>query len=180
MRRLHLALLLSLALPGCAAPSEEVLPIAASIRGASRIAAIETIIRPTAKAAVASLDEQLAAAAKPGSAPFVAMLEAKVRAAAADMGLTGGRPLKLILEIDAVAAPDSVTALLGDRDRLAGTVFVRDPNSGEALGQLYVDVVNTNPGLIGLVTRGSDVRTALAEEFALHVARALSGGRSRR
>ena len=164
-------------LGACATGAEELLPIPASIRGASRVDAVEVTVRGAAVAAVAATDERTKPDA-PSVTPFRQMLARTVETAAHDAGLTAGRPLKLLVEIDELAIPGAGGALLGRRDRLAGSVFVTDAASGEPLGHLYVDVVNANGGLVRLALRGGNVREALAEEFARRVADAL-GGRKR-
>lgn len=180
MRLLPLLLLATLA--GCAAQSEELLPIPASVRGASRVDAVEVKIRATAAAAVAALDQKAATSgastdAPAAGQPFRQLLADSVDKAARDRGLRSGRALKLIVEVDEIEVAETAAALFGRSDRLAGSVFVADAATGEPLGQLYVDVVNTNAGLSGLALRGGGVREALAREFAAHVARALGGRR---
>lgn len=176
------ALLLVLCAAACQSATDVVLPLSRSIVGASRIEAVEIQVRPTAAPAVGALDERARTGGGEGAAalPFAQMLDAAVRDAATRAGLSGARPLKLLLEIDEVAVPGTGAALFGAQDRLAGTVFVRDAVSGAALGQLYVDVRASNAGLLGLALRGGGVRERLAAAFADRIAGALSGGNPRR
>jgi hypothetical protein len=161
----------------CQSVTDEVLPLSRSIIGASRVEAIQIDVRPTAAPAVAALDKRATTGGSEGAAalPFGQMLEAAVREAAARAGLAGARPLRLVLEIDTVAVQGTGAALIGAEDRLAGTIFVRDARSGEALGQLYVDVRAGQAGIVGLALRGNGVRERLAANFADRIAGALSG-----
>lgn len=166
----------------CQSVTDEVLPLSRDIVGASRIEAIQVDVRPTAAPAVAALDERARTGGGDGAAalPFDRLLDTAVRDAAARAGLTGARPLKLVLEIDDLAVQGTGSALIGAQDRLAGTVFVRDLNSGAALGQLYIDIRAGQAGLVGLALRGSGVRERLAAAFAARIAGALSGRRPAR
>lgn len=182
LRSLFSAALLLLA--GCMQQSQELLPIPASIKMASVVRTVEVAVRPSAAAKVAELDEK--AAARPGSPrthsalPFAEMLPMVVGEVTRAWGLTGGRELKLLVEIDAVETAGTAATLLGgSRDRLAGSVFIRDAITDEPLGQLYVDVVNSHSGPVGLLIRGGGIREELASEFAIHIARALTGRRDR-
>lgn len=173
-----LLILVILLLPtACMSPVERVLPIPASVRGASMVAEVELVVRPTARDALAKLDARAAqrAGSQAGYAalPFEAMLANTVRDVTREWGLTSGRPLKLVIELDKLAVVDTGRAILGDRDRLAGTVFLKDAATGEPLGQLYVDVGHSNAGLLAAALRGGGVRERLAREFALHIAREL-------
>jgi hypothetical protein len=161
----------------CQSVTDEVLPLSRDIVGASRIEAIQIDVRPTAAPAVAVLDERAKTGGGKGAAalPFDRLLETAVRDAATRAGLTGARPLKLVLEIDAIAVQGTGSALVGAQDRLAGTAFIRDARSGAALGQLYIDVRAGQAGLVGLALRGSGVRERLAANFAGRIAGALSG-----
>lgn len=168
---------LLLALAGCTRSAEELLPIPAAVRGASHVSTVELIVRPSAGAAVAALDERAAARGGAGLAalPFEVMMDRMMREVAAEWRLVSGRAVKLVVEVDELAVAGTAGAFVGQRDRLAGSVFVRDAENGAALGQLYVDVDNANAGLIGVAARGGGVREKLAEEFATRVARQLSG-----
>jgi hypothetical protein len=161
----------------CASRTEEVLPLSRAIIGASRVAAVEIIIQPTARSSVVALDERAAAsgAQGPASRSFNTLIEAAVRDAALRAGLNGGRPLRLLLDIDHLQVPGTGAAMFGKDDRLAGTVFVRDAATGAMLGQLYVDVASGNAGLLGIALRGGGVRERLAAAFAERIADALSG-----
>ncbi len=173
MRFLLLALLLLLVTSACATAAEELLPIDPSIKGASRIAEIEVVVRPGASAAVTASDERLG----PDGITFAKLLERSVRNAAEQAGLTSGRPLKLVLEVDRLQMAGAGSALLGRDDRLEGSVFLRDAATGAELGQLYVDIDRNNGGMISALSRIGDVRESLARQFGADVAAALSGSR---
>lgn len=166
-----------IAVSACSSGTQEVLPLSRAIVGASRVAAVEVVLQPTAQPSVAGLDERAAAsgAQGPASQPFTALIAAAVRDAALRAGLTGGRPLRLVLDIDHLAVPGTGAALFGKDDRLAGTVYVRDAATGAMLGQLYVDVASGNAGLLGIALRGGGVRERLVSAFAERIAGALSG-----
>jgi hypothetical protein len=164
-------------LAACSSATQEVLPLSRAIVGQSRIEVVQLDVRPTAAPVVAMLDERARTGGEDGMAalPFDQLLQVALHDAATRAGLSGARPLRLVLEIDHLAVPGSGAALFGAEDRLAGTIFVRDAGSGEALGQLYVDVRAGNAGLLGLALRGDGVREKLAAAFAERVVRALSG-----
>jgi len=166
-----------LGLAACTSQTQEVLPLSRAIVGASQIAAVEIVFEPTARPLVAALDARAEASGAQGAAaqPFNAVLEAAVREAALRSGLNGGRRLALVLDIDVLQVQGTGAALFGKADRLAGTVYVRDAQTGAALGQLYVDVGGGSAGPIALAIRGSGVRERLARAFADRVAGALSG-----
>jgi hypothetical protein len=177
-----LLLILLLPLIGCMKQSEELLPVAASIKRASIVRTVELVVRPAAAAQIAALDQKAAARAEGGAAhlPFAEMMPAMVRDVTRAWGLSAGRELALKIEIDAIELAGTAATLLGgSRDRLAGSVFIRDAATDEPLGQLYVDVVNSHSGPVGLLIRGGGIREELANEFAIHIARALTGRRDR-
>lgn len=151
-----------------------VLPLAPAIVGNSRVAAIELDIRPSARAAVAALDE--AAQGREGAAgqPIAQLLPAAIARATVAAGLTGGRAVKLLVELDHLQAASAGSAIFGGEDRLAGTVFVRDAETGQPRGQLYIDVNTRTSGLLALATRGG-LRERMVEAFAERIAGALSG-----
>jgi hypothetical protein len=173
----YLLLILAACLAACSSRTDEVLPLSRTVVGASRIEAVEIVLQPAARRAVAFLDERAAKAGAQGAAaqPFGTLLETSVRDAAVRAGLTNGRSLRLVLDIDRIDVQGTGAALFGREDRLAGTVFVRDAASGEPLGQLYVDTVGTNGGLLALALRGGGVRERLLGAFSERVAGALSG-----
>lgn len=174
-----LLMLVILLLPtACMSPVERVLPIPASVRGASMVSEVDFVIRPTAKPDIQRLDQRAAerrgtAQAGYAALPFEQMLANTVRDVTREWGLTSGRPLRLVIEVDAARVVDTGRAIVGGRDRLAGTVFLKDAATGEPLGQLYVDVGHSSPGLLAAALRGGGVRERLAREFALHIAREL-------
>jgi hypothetical protein len=169
-------LFLALLLCACTSRTQEVLPLSRSIVGASQVTKIEMVVQPSARAAVTASDERVTRVKETGSEgmPLREMLPEMIMEATRKLGLTGGRELKLLLEIDDLQTASAGSALLGGEDRLAGTVFVRDAATDEPLGQLYVDVNARSSGLIGLATRGG-VRERIAEGFAARVANALAG-----
>ena len=170
------ALFLALALCACTSRTQEVLPLSRSIIGASQVTDIELVTQPSARGSIAAMDERASRSDAGGyaRAPFAQLLPDLIREATTKLGLTSGRQLKLLLEIDDFQTANAGAAMFGKQDRLAGTVFVRDAATGEALGQLYVDVNARSSGLMGLATRGG-VRERIAEAFAARVARALAG-----
>jgi hypothetical protein len=167
------ALLLLIAI-GCAPHAEELLPIPASVKGANLVSDVEITFRRQAPRAVAAIDAKAGAAAE----PFAELLERSIREATREAGLTSGRALKLLVEVDALQTADAASAFVGRDDRLEGSVYVRDAATGESLGQLYIDIDRNNGGLIGAVSRIGNVRESLARQFGSEVARAL-GGRMR-
>ncbi len=176
MRFLPSAVLLLLLTSACVNPTDELLPIPASVKGASRVADVEISFRRQAAPAVAAMDRKLEA--RPGASAgegFRALLERSIREAAAEAGLTSGRALKLLVEIDTVQTADAASALIGRDDRLEGSVYIRDAATGEGLGQLYIDIDRTNGGLISALSRIGNVRESLARQFGSEIARALSG-----
>lgn len=160
----------------CTSRTDEVLPLSRWIVGASQVKRIEIVVQPQARASVAALDERAGQKAEGGVAamPLAELLPHMITEATRKLGLTSGRELKLLLEIDELATASAGAAMFGVEDRLAGTVFVSDARTGEALGQLYVDVNARASGLMGLATRGG-VRERIAEAFATRVVNALSG-----
>jgi hypothetical protein len=172
MRFLFLLLLAFAA--GCTSRTDIVLPLSPAIVGNSRVDAVELDVRPTALGSMQALDE--AAEGRQGAAgqKLATLLPEAIGRAMAVAGLTRGRPLKLLVELDHVRAASAGSALFGGEDRLAGTVFVRDAATGAALGQLYVNINARNSGLMGLATRGG-VRERMVEAFAARIAKALSG-----
>lgn len=110
--------------------------------------------------------------------PFAKMLPLVVEDVTREWGLTSGRPIKLVVTIDSIKTANAGMAmLLGSNDELAGTVVVADAVSGDKLGEIYVDVLNTSAGLLGLAIRGAGVREKLATAFAGQIAVQLSGSK---
>lgn len=179
LRRLLLPLALLVA--GCAPTTQEVLPIAREVVGNAIIADVDVVVQRTAAASVATLDQQ--AQARPASEDelrrltVAQLIERQIMEVARSYGLTGGRRLRIVAEIDAVGVPGLGSSLIGADDRLAGTAFIQDAETGEQLGQLYIDVRRDNSGLIRQLLRGGGVRERLATQFADQLARALSGRR---
>lgn len=170
------ALFLALLLGACTSSTDEVLPLSRSIIGASRITDIDMVVQPAARASVAASDERATRADAVGhaGAPLARMLPDMIMEATRQIGLTSGREIELLLEIDELQTASAGAAMFGKQDRLAGTVFVRDATTDAPLGQLYIDANARTSGVIGLATRGG-VRERLAEAFAMRVAKALKG-----
>ena len=169
-------LFLALLLCACASRTQEVLPLSRAIVGASQVTKIDLVVQPSARAAIAASDERAgrSAEAGPAAAPLREMLPQMIMEATRKVGLTSGRELRLLLEIDDLQTAGAGAAMLGKEDRLAGTVFVRDAVTDEPLGQLYIDVNARTSGLIGLATRAG-VRERIAGAFAERIASALAG-----
>jgi hypothetical protein len=171
--RLLLPLIIAL-LAACTSRTDVVLPIAPAIVGNSRVEAVALDIRPSARASIAALDE--AARGREGAAgqAVAELLPNAIKDTAQAAGLTGGRPLRVLVELDHFQVASTGSALFGGEDRLAGTVFLRDAGTGQPLGQLYIDVNARTSGVMALATRGG-VRERMAYAFADRVARALRG-----
>lgn len=167
-------LLFALILAGCTSKTDIVLPLSRGIVGASQVAAVEIDVRSTASATVAALDEAAKAQTGLAGQALATLLPEAITRATRAAGLTQGRALKLLVELDDLQAASAGRALFGTQDRLAGTVFVRDAETGAALGQLYVDVNSRTSGWMALATRGG-LRERMVDAFAERVAKALSG-----
>ncbi len=110
--------------------------------------------------------------------PFAAMAPLVIRDVTRKWGLTPerGKPVDLDITIENIKTADAAMAmLLASSDELSGEVVVRDPATGEQVGNFYVQVVNGHSGLMGMAMRGAGVREKLVEEFALESARVLTG-----
>ena len=188
MRLFPFAALLVLALAGCAPTTEELLPIPASIKGASTVAEVDVVVMKPAQAAVAKLNgttppEAAQTAPAPPAArqvPFEQMLADAIRQETRSRGLTSGRPLKLRVEIERLQTANAASAMIGRDDRLEGSVFVRDAATGEGLGQLYITIVNINGGWMSVLKRLGGIREQLSGAFASDIADALAAPESRR
>ena len=119
---------LVLLLCACTSRTDEVLPLSRAIVGASQVAKIDMVVQRTARAAVGASDERATRSREDGhaGAPLEQMLPDMIREATREAGLTSGRELKLLLEIDDLQTASAGAAMFGKGDRLAGTVFVRD------------------------------------------------------
>ncbi len=164
-----------LLLGGCAGSTENVLPVAASVRGASFVRGTEVIVRRTAATNVAVLDEKAAGQKGAAALPFAEMLSRTIEQVTRGSGLTSGRALKLMVEVDRLKAPATGAAFFGADDELAGSVFIRDAETDAELGQLYIKVGRVNGGMMSIIVRGGGVREQLAEAFARRIAEALGG-----
>jgi len=176
LRAFPLVIGLLLLLTGCAGSTENVLPVSPSIRGASFVRESEIIVRRNAVATVAASDEK-SSSGTGGPPPFAEMLSEAIKRVTLASGLSSGRALKLIVEVDSLRAPPAGAAFFGADDELAGSVFIRDANNGAELGQLYLKVGRVNGGLASVIIRGGGVREQLAEAFARRIAEALGGRR---
>ena len=129
---------LVLLLCACTSRTDEVLPLSRAIVGASQVAKIDMAVQRTARAAVDASDERATRSREDGhaGAPLEQMLPDMIREATREAGLTSGRELKLLLEIDDLQTASAGAAMFGKGDRLAGTVFVRDAATDAPLGQL--------------------------------------------
>jgi hypothetical protein len=193
------ATLLSLVLlvtPAYAAKKTKMIePLPKELIGHATIAATTVVIGETAQQNFEKLEAKAAekGTATPGPSssagtrvetdryatlPFAKMLPLVVEDVTRQWGLTSGRPVKLVVTIDSIKTANAGMAmLLGSNDELAGTVVVADAASGDKLGEIYVDVLNSSAGLLGLAIRGAGVREKLATAFAGQIAVQLSGSK---
>lgn len=189
----------ALLLMGCVKPVQVVTPVSEAIVGNNRVAATEVVIGETAQEAIAALDATaaekraeaglppvdttVAPAQRPASdaystLPFAQMFPLVMEDVTQRQGLTAGRDVRLRVTVETMKMANAGMAiLLSSADQLAGNVEVLDLNTGEQLGEFYVDVINGHGGLLGLAIRGSGVRESMSEEFALEVSRQLTGER---
>lgn len=185
--------LAAVAVTACGGASREVLPISRNALGSARLGAVD-IYMPGADASIQYAGNRVTVVSvtpdrlsdPPTSEAYAAiasddpgsLLDEAMQQAASRWGLTGEMKIRIHVLLDhyAVARPGS--AFLGEHDRLAGSVVISELDTDRALGQLYVDVDRVNPGILGLVTRGTNVEEALAREFASRVMRAISGRRA--
>lgn len=199
MRKIRaVAIAAALLLSACAPKAVDVLmPVPASVRNASMVTDLDVKLSPLAaelmekfeakargkraEAGLPPVDPAVEPAVAPSrdeysTLPFNQMLELMVKDITRKRGLDSGRPLRLAVEIDTLKTADAgMTILAGSSDQLAGSVAVLDAQSGQKLGEFYIDVINTHSGLLGLAMRGGGIREELAEEFAIHIARQLTG-----
>lgn len=111
--------------------------------------------------------------------PFTQMFPRVMQDVTRKWGLTGGRPVKLLVTIDEFKTANAGMALLiGSSDNLSGQVEVQDAASGAKLGRFAVKVRNGHGGWGGLLIRGGGIREKLSEEFALESSRVLTGRKS--
>jgi hypothetical protein len=160
----------ALALAACAAPAVDTFQAApAGLAGRAFVRQVELVPGPVFKRQAAEADARL----KPGELPIARLLEQAVAEAARARGLTGERPLRLVLEMDALSVPGTARSALGAGDRLAGQVRAFDARTDERLAEFYVDIDRTYPGLLGQLARGAGVRERLAAAFAARIAEQL-------
>jgi hypothetical protein len=165
---------LALLAAACAGPAVNTFQApAADLAAPAYIYAVDLSLGPEAKRDVAASDARIAAKGPAGYAgmPFAPMLQEMFKVGAAARGLSAGRALTVVVELDHVRVPTAGGALGGRHDRLAGLVKITDSRTGEALGTFYVDVDRHYPGLIGLAVREGNggVRERLAGAFVRHV-----------
>jgi hypothetical protein len=181
-----LALALCALAAACAPTVDMMQPPPEALRGAAWVAEVELSLSAASRASTAAADAKLAQrAARAGAAgpvgpaalPFARMFVQAMKDAARERGLTAGRALRIVVEMDRVEIPGVGMAALGRGDRLAGQVKLVDARDGEMLATFYVDVDKVRPGLIGMMVRGTGVREKLALEFAHRVADQLTAHR---
>jgi hypothetical protein len=185
MRLLLLAAVFALA--GCGPKAIDMMqPPPATLRGSASVEAVELTLRPDLQRELAAADARLAervAGRDPpegrAALPFTRMFAETVQGVARARGLTRGRAVRLVVEMDELHVPGLALSALGRTDRLAGQVIVHDRASDETLAIFYVTVDNAHPGLLGQLTRGTGVRERLAEAFANHIADQLGAPRRR-
>jgi hypothetical protein len=181
------AFLAAFALAGCGPKAIDMMQAPpAALRGAASVEAVELTLRPDLKREVAAADLRLverSAGRDPpegrAALPFERMFTETIEGVARARGLTGGRAVRLVVEMDELRVPDIALSALGRSDRLAGQVIVHDRASDETLAIFYVTVDNAHPGLLGQLTRGTGIRERLAEAFAEHIADQLGAPRRR-
>lgn len=190
-----LSLFLLAAPAGAAKKTKVIEPLPKELIGHATVAATTVVIGETAQQNFEKLEAKAAnknaAVPAPSGAPdtraatdryailpFAKMLPLVVEDVTREWGLTSGRPIKLVVTIDSIKTANAGMAmLLGSNDELAGTVVVADAVSGDKLGEIYVDVLNSSSGLLGLAIRGAGVREKLATAFAGQIAVQLSGSK---
>ncbi|MBV9931331.1 MAG: hypothetical protein JO013_10350 [Alphaproteobacteria bacterium] len=166
---------LALLVAACTRPAIDMMQApTAPLAGSVYIYDIDLSLGPDAKKEVAAADARVAAKA-PGrgyaTMAFAPMLRDMFKQGAAARGLSAGRALTIVVELDHLRVPAAGGALMGKHDRLAGLVRVADARTGQALATFYVDVDQHYPGLIGLAVREGNggVRERLAAAFVRHV-----------
>lgn len=108
--------------------------------------------------------------------PFKQMFPLVVRQVARDWRLDEGRPVFLRITIDRLHTADTTLAILvASSDTLDGRVDVIDAVSGKSLGAFRVSIDKMQSGWAAMVVRGGGIREKLAEQFALAVAKHMSG-----
>ncbi len=202
MKKYALFLLaLAVATPAAARSVKVTQPVPAELIGASHVVEMRVTLSDAVKANFEKLEQKAAekrAAAgltlvsadapvgdRPkaehyATLPITQMMPLVLEDTAREWGLTSGRPIRLTVELDTLKTADAGMAmLLGSSDQLAGLVTVSDPATGEKLGEMYIDVINSRSGLMGLAMRGSGVREKLAAEFSDKVMKKLAGKRKK-
>jgi hypothetical protein len=182
------AFIAALAAAGCAPRAIDMMqPPPAALRGAVAVESVELTLRPDLQRELAAADARLAersAGRDPpegrAALPFARMFKETVEGVVRARGLTAGRAVRLVVEMDELHVPGIALSALGRTDRLAGQVIVHDRSSDETLAIFYVTVDNAHPGLLGQLTRGTGIRERLAEAFARHIADQLGAPRRRR
>jgi hypothetical protein len=174
LRRFLLPFFLFVSLAGCSASHNELLPIPAERKGASRLGAVTFVVRPTASAAAAAYDAE-AGAGIDRAAGLAPLVEQELARAFAAAGLVTGRPVDVRVELDEfqVAAPGA--ALLGRDDRLSALILLSDAGDGTRLGPLRVRVDRANGGLASVAAKAAGgTGEMLVRQMAGEIASALS------
>lgn len=197
-----LAPLALIAVAACASPVQVVQPLSSSLQDQVSVRDVDVTFSPLARDAITRFEDKakekrLAEGLPPvdpateladrpeadvySTLPFNHMLELVVQDVTRDWGLQAGRPIRLAVEIDTLKTANAGMAMLaGSSDQMSGSVVIHDAVNDERLGEFYVDVINSHAGLLGLAMRGGGIREKLAEEFALHVSRQLTGRKSKK
>ncbi|MGK2910301.1 MAG: hypothetical protein ACSLE1_10970 [Sphingobium sp.] len=109
--------------------------------------------------------------------PFKQMFPLVLRDVTHERGLTSGRRVKLNITLETLKTADAAIAILlaASSDALEGSVDIVDANDGRSLGRLRITIARARSGLIGMAVRGNGLRERLSKEFALELAKELSG-----
>lgn len=111
--------------------------------------------------------------------PFRQMFPLMIRQVARDWRLDEGRPVFLRIRIDRLQTADAALAILiASSDTLDGRVDVIDAVSGASLGAFQVRIDKMQSGWASMIVRGGGIREKMAEQFALAVARHMTGRKS--
>ncbi len=196
-----IVLALSICSPAAAKAVKVIQPIVSGVVGANHIVETRVSLNEATKANFDKLEAKAAAkreeaGLKPVEAattsserpkpdqyatlPIAQMFPLVVDDQARDWGLSSGRAIRLVVTFDTLKTADAGMAMfLGSSDQLAGLVDIEDAETGEKLGSLYIDVLNTRSGLLGLALRGSGVREKLAFEFSKRLVQQLTGSKNK-
>jgi hypothetical protein len=202
MRTIFLALcVVAIATPALGKAVKPIQPLPTNVIGANYIVETRVTLNDAtrvnfdkleAKAAAKRADAGLPTAAKELAAgerpksddyatlPIAQMFPLVLDDTAKEWGLKTGKSIRVKVEFDTLKTADAGAAMLfGSSDQLAGVVVIEDAESGEKIGEYYVDVLNQRSGLLGLALRGAGVREKLAAEFSKRLVQALTGSKSK-